>query len=177
MSIAAKLAGMKYKLIAGVAVAAALAFAGYSLHQMGLTEGRAEAREAIAEYERKVTDLQRDLSEKTTEVSEKIVTEYVDRVVTRERIVYKNNEVIVEVVPDTFKLSKGWVYAYNQTVLGQPIDPDLALDDTESSVSDREGLSLIATNNAICLANTDKLTSLQSWVRETEKVYEQVPRS
>ncbi len=169
MGILTTLAGAKYKIIAGVAVAAALAFAGGALYQIGLNKGKTESKIAILEYEKKSADLQKRLDEAAGKVTTKIVTEYVDRVVTRERIVYRNNDIIVEVVPETFNLTKGWIYAYNQTLLGKEIDPKIALNPEESKVTDRQGLTVIANNNAICVANADQLSALQAWIKGTEE--------
>ncbi len=169
MGLLTTLAGAKYKIIAGVAVAAALAFAGGMLYNTGLSKGKSQAALAISEYQRKISELQNKVTEAEGKVTERVVTEYVDRVITRDRIVYKNKEIIVEKVPETFLLTKGWVYAHNQSALGNPIDPALAENSEESSISDRDGLEVIANNNAICLANTEQLEALQTWVKEIKE--------
>lgn len=169
------LATLKAKLVAGAVLVATLAFVGVGSCTYGYTKGNAEGKavssKVISDYQKKITNLNAKLLTAQSATNTKIVTEYVDKYIVREKIVYKNNEVIVNVVPETFNLSAGWVYSYNQSTSGQPIDPSVAKDATPSSVSDREGLVTIASNNSICLANTDQLIALQTWIKETERVH------
>lgn len=148
----------------------AFVFAIFASYHTGLNKGISLADAEIKSYEARVQELQNEVKAAQGKVSIKVEKEYIDRVVTRERIVYRNNEVIVEVVPETFELSKGWVHSYNQTVQGKDVDPQAASDPTSSGVSDAAGLQTIAQNNAMCQANTDKLIALQNWIKQQQEV-------
>lgn len=161
---------LKSKIGRASLVLIAFVFAIFASYQTGLNRGISLADAEIKSYEARVKELQNEVKEAQGKVSIKVEKEYIDRVVTRERIVYRNNDIIVEVVPETFELSRGWVHSYNQTVQGKPVDPEAAGDPTSSGVTDAAGLQTIAQNNAICLANTDKLIALQNWNRQQQEV-------
>lgn len=169
-SIGTKLAMHKAKLITGAAVLAALVIAIGASYHMGYTKGEAQADFQIASYKADVQKLRADLLSAQGTVTERIVTEYVPQVIERTRIVTRNQEVIKEVVPAQWTLSKGWIYAYNQTVLGEPIDPDLAMNEEPSGIYDSTALDVIGQNNAIANENIAQQTALQQWIREQEEV-------
>ena len=148
----------------------AFVFAIFASYHTGLNKGISLADAEIKSYEARVKELQNEVKEAQSKVSIKVEKEYIDRVVTRERIVYRNNDIIVEVVPETFELSNGWVHSYNQTVLGKEVNREAASDPTPSGVTDAQGLQTIAQNNAMCQANTDQLIALQNWIKQQQEV-------
>lgn len=168
-NLGAKLAANKAKLIAGAAVLVALVIAVGAAHHIGYTKGSARSDLEISRYEKQVSDLNIELKNSQGKVTERIVTEYVPRVVERTRVVTRNVEVIKEVVPEQWVLSKGWIYAYNQTILGEPIDPALAANEEPSGVYDSTALDVIGQNNGIANANHDQLVTLQEWVRQQQE--------
>ena len=134
-------------------------------YQRGLNVSKVE----IQKYQTKVAQLQSKLDQKQGTTDVKIVTEYKDRVAYVDRVVYKTRDVIRDNVVPQFKLSKGWIYSYNQSVQGLEVDPVLAANGSAASVSDVDALAdTIVPNNGVCLANKAQLDKLQQWVRETE---------
>lgn len=150
--------GMKAAFIGGFL--ALLLVIGGSLYYVGYNKGNNNSKIAISKYEAKVTALQGALDNAVAKVDIRYVTEYKDRVLTNTVTVVKNHDVIITKVPEQFKFSNGWVYAYNQSINNLPIDPALASDDTASWVSDRQGLEYINTNNGIAKLNAEQLDSL-----------------
>lgn len=154
-------------------LAAAIGGTYYVAYNKGLNVSKLE----IAEYKKESEKLRADLSKADGKTTVKVVTEYKDRVHYIDRVVTQTKTVIRDSVPQQFKFSKGWVYAYNQSVRGLPLDPTLASDATPASVSDVEALAdTIAPNNGICLANKEQLISLQKWIREVEKNREEITK-
>ena len=96
-------------------------------------------------------------------VSDKTVTEYVDRV----QIVQKTSrEIIKEVihVQDTVNLSGGWRMLHNNAVYNAV--SDTTRDSDEATVTATDALETVIRNYGICHENSTTLTALQSWVRE-----------
>lgn len=152
-------------------LAALIGSTAYVSYQKGLNVSKVE----IQAYQTKVKDLNTKLATAQGKVDVKVVTEYKDRVAYVNRVVYKTRDVIRDSVPEQFTLSRGWIYAYNQSVRGLELDPALASDKTPSTVSEMRALAdTIAPNNGICLANKAQLDSLQQWVTETEASRAQV---
>jgi hypothetical protein len=137
---------------------------------IGYNKGANISKVEISKYEKDLAVLSRKLAEKQTEIDVQVVTKFKDRVQFVDKIVYKNVEIIRNSVVEQFILSKGWVYAYNQSVLGLPIDAEKAANAEPSTTSELEALAAtIVPNNGICLTNKEKLDALQQWIIETEK--------
>lgn len=151
-------------------LAALLAIAGafYATYNQAYKAGVGVAATQLTEYKNKSLALSKKLAEAQTKVDTRVVTEYKDRISYVDRVVYKNRTIIDSVVPEQFKLSNGWIYAYNQSAIGAEIDPTKASDAYMSNVSDKAALSAIAGNNGICLSNQAQLDALQKWILETE---------
>lgn len=162
--------------IIGLALAILLVVIGstaYVSYQKGLNVSKVE----IQKYETKSQQLQAKLNKAQGKVDVQVVTQYKDRVQYVDRVVYQTRDVIRTSVVPQFKLSKGWIYAYNQSVQGLAVDPTLAADSSAASVSDVDALAdTIAPNNGVCLANKAQLDSLQQWVRETEMIRHEVTK-
>jgi len=138
----------------------------YVSYQKGLNVSRVE----IGKYESNVNRILAAAQKIQRQVDVRVVTQYKDRVNTIDRIVYKTRTVVETTVPEQFNLSRGWIYAYNQSVQGLELDPAKASDKTASTVSEMRALAAtIVPNNGICLINKAQLDSLQTWVRDTEK--------
>ena len=160
-------------IMAGAAVAV-LAVAFGATYNIAYNKGLNVSQVQIAEYEGKVQKLNADLKTAQSNVTTRIQTEYIDRVVERERIVYRNREVIVTQVPEQYILSQGWVDAHDATVRNEELEPEIAANAFPSGYTDREVLQVIARNyGQVCLANADQLTALQRWVTEQGKVNEE----
>ena len=136
---------------------------------IGYQRGVNVAAVEIQRYQIASQRLQQAIQKAQTQVNERVVVQYKDRVSYIDRVVYKTKTVVEQSVPEQFSLSRGWIYAYNQSVLGLELDPTKASDATPSSVSEMRALSnTIAPNNGICLSNKAKADALQAWITQTE---------
>lgn len=156
----------------GILIAFLAALAG--LYYVGYNKGLNVSEVAIAQYETKVSKLNEKLATKGGEVRVETVTKYLKGETVAGQTVYRTRTVVQTVVPEQYTLSKGWVYAYNQSVLGAETDPVLAGDATPSDVTDKQALEVITDNNAISLANARQLDSLTGYLEDMERVYEEV---
>ena len=101
-------------------------------------------------------------------VSDKAVTEYVDRV---QIVQGKSREIIKEVkvyVKDDCTLSSGWRMLHDSAVESEL--PDTTRNSDEETVSIEAATQTILENYQACNVNSETLTSLQSWVREQSAI-------
>lgn len=155
-------------------LAAILALFGATWY-VGYSKGANISEVKIAQYEGKINKLNADLKTAQGKTDVKVVTKYLDREKVITNTVYKTRTIVEQSVPEQFTLSKGWVYAYNQSVLGLDVDAELAADPTPSTVSEMRALAdTIIPNNGKALTTAERLKALQEWVAETEKNFEKV---
>ncbi len=164
--------GVKLALLGGVL--AFLLAVGGGLYYVGYTKGANVSKVEISKYEKKVSDLNTKLKTATGKVDIREVTVYKDKLIYQDRVVTKNHEVIKYQVPEQFKVSQGWIYAYNQSIAGLPIDPEKAKDDRASWASDRSVLGFVADNNGVCLANGTQLDSVIATIKAREAALNEV---
>ena len=152
---------LPYKLLALVFVVGGAFAAGY---KKGTDAGEVMIQQAANEAEQ----LKIELEKEQNNIKERVVTEYQDRIVkVKEReVVYQN--AAENTVPGQFTLSNGWVYLHDTSILGDELNPDLASDDTESTIRDNQALGTVLSNYSVCLQNAQQLVSLQSWIIETK---------
>ena len=101
-------------------------------------------------------------------VSDKTVTEYVDRV---QIVQGKSREIIKEVkvyVQDTCTLSGGFRLLHDSAVNNELPDPARIVDEAPVSVADVA--ETVARNYGICEETKTTLQALQSWVREQSSI-------
>ena len=101
-------------------------------------------------------------------VSDKTVTEYVDRV---QIVQGKSREIIKEVkvyVQDTCTLSGGFRLLHDSAVNNELPDPARIVDEAPVSVADVA--ETVATNYGLCEETKTTLQALQSWVREQSSI-------
>lgn len=101
-------------------------------------------------------------------VSDKTITEYVDRI---QIVQGKSREIIKEVkvyVKDTCTLSSGWRMLHDSAVNNELPDPARIAD--EETVSIEAATKTVLENYQACNVNSETLTSLQSWVREQSAI-------
>ena len=101
-------------------------------------------------------------------VSDKAVTEYVDRV---QIVQGKSREIIKEVkvyVQDTCTLSGGFRLLHDSAVNNELPSPSRIAD--EETISVEAATQTILENYQACNVNSETLTSLQSWVREQSAI-------
>lgn len=168
-----KIASIKWWLIGGAALIAVASVGAFTIHNNAYNKGLAVSALEISQYETKVRDLGLQLTEAQGKVTTVIQTEYLDRVVERERIVYRNRDIIIDRVPEQYILSQGWVYAHDESARGNEIDPDFAANAFPSGVSDVEALNLVTGNYAVCAANSDQLAALQRWLTEQKRIHDE----
>lgn len=155
-----------YKLLAGLALIAGVFFYGYM-------KGSAYAEAELARFSAKANAKIADLEKKNAEISNNVVTEYIDRVnVIREKeYVYrdlgKNN------VPGQYNLSNGWVYTHDASASASDADPARASDATSSGIKDNTALLTIISNYANCQANAEQLRQLQQWIIDNKAAIEE----
>jgi hypothetical protein len=101
-------------------------------------------------------------------VSDKTVTEYVDRV----QIVQGKSRTIIKEIPiyvkDTCTLSADWRLWHNNAVYNAV--SDTTRDSDEGTVTATDALETVAANYGICHENSQTLQALQSWVREQSSI-------
>jgi hypothetical protein len=148
-----------------VALAAVIGACVYIYHQ-GKSAGIDIANTKIARYEKKIEDLNIELAKKEIIVREKVITEYHTREIVRTQVEYKNRDIIHTVVPEQYRLSKGWVYAHDQSALGLEINPSLAADPTPSNISDRNALNTVTENYNNTNRMADQLEALEKYIRD-----------
>ena len=109
---------------------------------------------------------------KQAEVTERVVTQYVDRV----RTVREAGETIVREVPvyvpaqcdPDGRLPAGWRVLHDAAASGQPADPARTAD--AQPVAPDTAAATVARNYGTCRETAEQLTALQQWVREQAAV-------
>ena len=158
--------GIWFKIIGALAAIAALLGACIYIYQQGKNHGIDIANANIARYEQQVSDLNAELAKKEILVRERVITEYHTKEIVRTQVEYKNRDIIKTIVPEQFNLSKGWIYAHNQSALGLNIDQILAADPHPSGISDRTALLTVTENYNLSNGTADRLEALQKYIRE-----------
>ena len=142
-------------------LAAALFSAGlYVGHKWGV----AACYEATIEAQRHTIET----GVKQAVVSDKTVTEYVDRV---QIVQGKSREIIKEVkvyVQDTCTLSGGFRMLHDSAIYNELPSPSRIAD--AETISIEAATQTILENYQACNVNSETLTSLQSWVREQSAI-------
>jgi len=150
-----------YKIVAVIALVLASYF-------YGLREGSAKAELAINQFAIDKKELQTKIDQKQVEVVEKVVTQYVDKIVYVKDKGAANAEKF-RYVPDTnVMLSSGWVYSHNSSATATDADTARVTDATPSGVTADSALQTINTNYTICHENAEQVRSLQKWILETK---------
>lgn len=139
-----------------------LAYGFYRAYHAGVDQ----ANTKISEYEKKISELNTKLLQKEIIVRERVITDYHTKTIVRTQIEYKNRDIIHTVVPIQFNLSKGWIYAHDQSAKGALIDPILAADPAPSTTSDKEALETVSENYNKSHRTADQLQALQTYIRE-----------
>ena len=109
---------------------------------------------------------------KQAEVTERVVTQYVDRV----RTVREAGETIIKEVPVHVpaqcdadgRLPAGWRVLHDAAASGQPADAARAAD--AQPVAPDTAAATVARNYGTCRETAEQLTALQQWVREQAAV-------
>jgi len=148
---------LPYKLLVGAALLAGVFFYGY---MKGSAYAEAELARFSAEKSAQIVELEK----KNTEISSKVVTEYVDRTNTIREKEYVYRDIVKDSVPTQYTLSNGWVYTHDLSATSGNADSTRASDASASGITDTTALLTIIGNYANCQANAEQLRQLQQWI-------------
>ena len=152
---------LPYKLLAGVALILGVFVFGYM-------KGSAYAEAELARFSAKKSEQIAELEKKNSEISTKVVTEYVDRTNTIREKEYVYRDVIKNNVPNQFIMSNGWVHTHDASASSSDADATRASDASPSGIEDTTALLAIIRNYAICQSNAVQLIELQRWIIENK---------
>ena len=152
---------LPYKLLAGAALLAGVFFYGY---MKGTAHGEAELARFAAAKSEQVAELEK----KNTEISNSVVTEYVDRTNTIREKEYVYLDAAKNNVPNQSVMSNGWVYTHDISATSGDADPTRTSDAAASAIKDTDALIGIIRNYAICQSNAVQLIELQRWITENK---------
>lgn len=133
---------------------------------IGYMKGSSRADVIIAEAGAKASEQIAELERKNSEISNTVVTKYVDkvRIVKEREYVYlgqaQNN------VPGQFNLSAGWLYLHDFGAKGSDADSTRASDATASAIRDNQALGVVLRNYSSCRETSSQLEALQQWIRD-----------
>lgn len=152
---------LPYKLLAGAALLAGVFFYGYM-------KGSAYAEAELARFAAAKSEQVAELEKKNTEISNNVVTEYVDRTNTIREKEYVYLDAAKNSVPNQSVMSNGWVYTHDISATSGDADATRASDATASAIKDTDALIGIIKNYAICQSNAVQLVELQRWITENK---------
>jgi glutamate synthase domain-containing protein 3 len=152
---------LPYKLLAGAALLAGVFFYGY---MKGSAYAEAELARFSAEKSAQVVELEK----KNTEISNNVVTEYVDRTNTIREKEYVYLDAAKNTVPSQHVMSNGWVYTHDLSATSGDADSTRASDASPSGIADTTALVGIITNYSRCQQNAEQLRQLQQWISQNK---------
>jgi glutamate synthase domain-containing protein 3 len=152
---------LPYKLLAGAALLAGVFFYGY---MKGSAYAEAELARFSAEKSAQVVELEK----KNTEISNNVVTEYVDRTNTIREKEYVYLDAAKNSVPSQHVMSNGWVYTHDLSATSGDADSTRASDASASGITDTTALVGIITNYSRCQQNAEQLRQLQQWISQNK---------
>jgi hypothetical protein len=153
---------LPYKLLAGAALLAGVFFYGY---MKGSAYAEAELARFSAEKSAQVVELEK----KNTEISNNVVTEYVDRTNTIREKEYVYLDAAKNSVPSQHVMSNGWVYTHDLSATSGNADSSRASDASPSGITDTTALLAIIGNYSRCQANAEQLRQLQQWIIQNKE--------
>ena len=107
--------------------------------------------------------------------TEKIITEYVDRikVIEKERIVYatKTNEILNDKIINDYPVPNGFIRLHNSAAEGTIPEGPRNSDEEPSTFKINQVAETVIDNYIGCRENTEQLQALQSWVKEQELLF------
>ena len=161
---------LPYRILAAVMIVLGAFIYGYTKgisvgnHKLELFEAKSKAQyeQLMSAYEKAKNN-----------VNEKVVKEYVDRIIYVTKWRTKNVEV-VKLVPSNCELSTGWVQVHNSSAEGRDADSTAAADGTPSGVKDTDALETVVDNYGTCAANAEKLKAWQKWYTDSQAEIEKL---
>ena len=153
---------LPYKLLAGAALIIGVFFYGYM-------KGSAYAEAELQRFSAKASTQVAELEKKNAEISNNVVTEYVDRTNTIREKEYVYIDTAKNIVPSQSVMSNGWVFTHDISASASDADATRSSDASPSAVKDTDALIGIIRNYAICQSNSVQLTELQRWINENKE--------
>lgn len=148
---------LPYKLLAIGALIIGVFFYGY-------TKGSAHAEAELQRFAAKHSEQVAELEKKNTEISNTVITEYVDRTNTIREKEYVYLDAAKNSVPTQHDMSNGWVYTHDISASSSDADATRASDASASGITDTTALLTIISNYATCQTNAEQLKQLQRWI-------------
>jgi hypothetical protein len=152
---------LPYKLLAGAALIIGVFFYGYM-------KGSAYAEAELQRFAAKASTQVAELEKKNAEISNNVVTEYVDRTNTIREKEYVYIDAAKNIVPSQSVMSNGWVFTHDSSATASDADPTRASDASSSGITDTTALVGIITNYSRCQQNGQQLIALQKWITDNK---------
>lgn len=137
----------------------------------GYMKGSAHAEAELANYQAKAEKQISDLKTQNAQISDNVVTEFVDRTNTiREKeVVYRTatNDLGAQ-----YDLSNGWIHLHDTAAKLANPDMQLASDKSPSGIMDNAALAVVISNYSVCRQNAEQLASLQKWYLDNKAAIE-----
>ena len=153
---------LPYKLLAGAALILGVFVYGYM-------KGSAYADAELQRFAAKASAQVAELEKKNSEISNNVVTEYVDRTNTIREKEYVYVDAAKDSVPSQSVMSNGWVFTHDISASASDADATRSSDASPSGIKDTDALVAIIRNYAICQSNAVQLTQLQRWINENKE--------
>jgi len=153
---------LPYKLLAGAALILGVFVFGYM-------KGSARAELELQRFAAKASAQVAELEKKNSEISNKVVTEYVDRTNTIREKEYVYVDAAKNTVPSQSVMSNGWVFTHDISASASDADATRSSDASPSGIKDTDALVAIIRNYAICQSNSVQLMELQRWINENKE--------
>lgn len=139
----------------------------------GYMKGSSHAEVELANYRASAEKQISDLKTQNAQISDNVVTEFVDRTNTiREtEVIYR--EAAGKMQPQ-HDLSNGWIHLHDAAARLVNPDMQMASDASPSGVMDNTALAVVMSNYAICKQNSEQLLSLQRWITDNQAAIDAV---
>jgi hypothetical protein len=158
---------LPYKLLAiGAALIGVFVF--------GYMKGSAYAEAELQRFAAKANEQVAELEKKNSEISNNVVTEYVDRTNTIREKEYVYVDAAKNTVPSQSVMSNGWVFTHDISASASDADATRSSDASPSGIKDTDALIGIIRNYAICQSNSVQLTELQRWINENKAAVDEL---
>jgi hypothetical protein len=158
---------LPYKLLAGAALILGVFVYGYM-------KGSAYAEAELQRFAAKASAQVAELEKKNSEISNNVVTEYVDRTNTIREKEYVYVDAAKNTVPSQSVMSNGWVFTHDISASASDADATRSSDASPSGIKDTDALIGIIRNYAICQSNSVQLTELQRWINENKAAIDEL---
>ena len=158
---------LPYKLLAGAALILGVFIYGYM-------KGSAYAEAELQRFAAKASEQVAELERKNSEISNNVVTEYVDRTNTIREKEYVYVDAAKDSVPSQSVMSNGWVFTHDISASASDADATRSSDASPSGIKDTDALIGIIRNYAICQSNSVQLTELQRWINENKAAVDEL---